>query len=89
MARLQQVTINEDNQCHRSTVSRAKYSWLSLQPHRDRPADLTPRDSRYSSLRKKFSYLTEAGQDLLASLLAYDPESRISAEVAGRHRYFE
>ncbi|GHJ89195.1 hypothetical protein NliqN6_5597 [Naganishia liquefaciens] len=43
----------------------------------------------YSSLRKKFSYLTEAGQDLLASLLAYDPESRISAETAGRHRYFE
>ncbi|KAI5451249.1 hypothetical protein NCC49_001846 [Naganishia albida] len=43
----------------------------------------------YSSLRKKFSYLTEAGQDLLASLLAYDPEARVSAEVAGRHRYFE
>ncbi|KAJ9101205.1 hypothetical protein QFC21_003424 [Naganishia friedmannii] len=43
----------------------------------------------YSSLRKKFAYLTDAGQDLLASLLTYDPEARISAEEAGRHKYFE
>lgn len=88
MAGLQQVTTDKDDQCHRPTVRSSHAVALSSAPLNE-PADVTHHDSRYSSLRKKFSYLTEAGQDLLASLLAYDPEARISAEVAGRHGYFE
>ncbi|KAI9312454.1 kinase-like domain-containing protein [Dichotomocladium elegans] len=42
----------------------------------------------YSSLRSKFPYLTEAGMDLLARLLAYDPKQRITAEQALKHPYF-
>jgi cell division cycle 2-like protein len=44
---------------------------------------------RYSSLRKKYQFLSDLGYDLLASLLRYDPEERISADVASRHPYFE
>ena len=38
--------------------------------------------------RQKFQYMTTAGIDLLMSLLAYDPERRISAEEALEHPYF-
>lgn len=43
---------------------------------------------RYSSLRSRFPYLTEAGLDLLSKLLTYDPEQRITAEQALNHPYF-
>ncbi|KAG6850836.1 hypothetical protein H0H93_008139 [Arthromyces matolae] len=38
--------------------------------------------------RQKFQYLSTAGIDLLMSLLAYDPERRITAEEALQHPYF-
>lgn len=38
--------------------------------------------------RQRFHHMTTAGIDLLASLLTYDPEQRISAEEAVRHPYF-
>ncbi|EJF66602.1 Pkinase-domain-containing protein [Dichomitus squalens LYAD-421 SS1] len=41
-----------------------------------------------SQLRQKFPYVTSAGLDLLSRLLAYDPETRISAEEALKHPYF-
>ena len=41
-----------------------------------------------SQLRQKFPYVTSAGLDLLSRLLAYDPETRISAEEALTHPYF-
>lgn len=41
------------------------------------------------SLRQKFGHIiTSAGVDLLSSLLAYDPEQRLSAEEALNHPYF-
>lgn len=41
-----------------------------------------------SQLRQKFPYVTAAGLDLLSQLLAYDPNTRISAEEALKHPYF-
>lgn len=41
-----------------------------------------------SLLRQKFPYITNAGIDLLASFLTYDPVKRISAEEALQHPYF-
>jgi cell division cycle 2-like len=38
--------------------------------------------------RQKFQYMTSAGIDLMASLLCYDPERRITAEEALQHPYF-
>jgi cell division cycle 2-like protein len=42
----------------------------------------------YSSLRSKFTILTQAGLDLLSKLLTYDPSKRITAEEALKHPYF-
>ncbi|KAH8100631.1 Pkinase-domain-containing protein [Cristinia sonorae] len=39
-------------------------------------------------LRQRFPYITTAGLDLLAQLLTYDPEMRITAEEAMQHPYF-
>lgn len=39
-------------------------------------------------LRQKFPYVTTACIDLLAQLLSYDPEQRISAAEALKHPYF-
>jgi len=39
-------------------------------------------------LRQKFQYITAAGIDLMARLLTYDPEMRISAVDALKHPYF-
>ncbi|TDL28417.1 Pkinase-domain-containing protein [Rickenella mellea] len=44
--------------------------------------------SQPPQFRQKFPYMTAAGIDLLSSLLAYDPEKRISAEDALHHPYF-
>lgn len=87
MAWIQQITVDEINKRHWSSVRSTS--------HAAAPVGHTESDfpcccvTRYSSLRKKFGYLTDAGQDLLASLLTYDPEVRISAEEAGKHKYFE
>lgn len=43
----------------------------------------------YSSLRSKFTTLTQAGLDLLSKLLTYDPKKRYTAEEALRHPYFD
>ncbi|KAL7099261.1 hypothetical protein ACP275_09G072200 [Erythranthe tilingii] len=39
--------------------------------------------------RNEFPMLTRVGFDLLSKLLSYDPENRITAEVALRHAWFE
>lgn len=39
-------------------------------------------------VRQRFPYLTNAGIDLLMSMLTYDPEQRISAAEALKHPYF-
>jgi cell division cycle 2-like protein len=39
--------------------------------------------------RQKFPYLTNAGLDLMMSLLAYDPAVRLSAAEALEHPYFK
>ncbi|KAL8042594.1 hypothetical protein ABFX02_09G062800 [Erythranthe guttata] len=39
--------------------------------------------------RDEFPMLTQVGFDLLSKLLSYDPENRITAEVALRHAWFE
>ncbi|KAG8958754.1 hypothetical protein FRC00_002330 [Tulasnella sp. 408] len=44
---------------------------------------------RQPTLRNKFSQVSEAGLDLLSSLLTYDPEQRITAEEALTHPYFK
>lgn len=46
-------------------------------------------DDRFSGLRQKFKHLTSEGHALLASLLMYDPNRRISAESALQHAYFK
>jgi cell division cycle 2-like protein len=43
---------------------------------------------RFSTLRQRFRYTTEAGLDLMSKLLAYDPKKRITAEEAMKHPYF-
>jgi len=42
----------------------------------------------FSTLRQKFKLLSSEGHYLMASMLCYDPERRISAEEAGKHPYF-
>ncbi|ORZ02605.1 Pkinase-domain-containing protein [Syncephalastrum racemosum] len=42
----------------------------------------------YSTLRSRFTYLTEAGMDLLSRMLTYNPAERITAEDALNHPYF-
>ncbi|KAN0060347.1 hypothetical protein ACQY0O_007676 [Thecaphora frezii] len=49
----------------------------------------TTRSSIRTNLRRHFRYVTENAIDLLASLLDYDPEKRISAAEALKHPYFE
>jgi len=44
--------------------------------------------SQASQFRQKFPYLTTAGINLMSSLLAYDPNQRITAEEALQHEYF-
>jgi cell division cycle 2-like protein len=41
------------------------------------------------ALRRQFMYLTEATFGLLTGCLNYDPASRLTAEDALKHRYFE
>lgn len=43
----------------------------------------------YSTLRKKFSLVTEQCFDLLNKLLTYDPSQRITAQEALEHPYFK
>lgn len=59
-----------------------EYSQLPLAKSISLPAPHSPQ------LRQKFPYITTAGLDLLSQLLAYDPESRVSAEEAMKHPYF-
>jgi len=49
---------------------------------------LAPRAPHPHQFRQRFPHLTTAGLDLLMSLLAYDPEERLSAEEALQHTYF-
>ncbi|KAH6581801.1 hypothetical protein BASA50_009831 [Batrachochytrium salamandrivorans] len=42
----------------------------------------------YNNLRSTFQYLPDDGLDLMARLLAYDPETRITAEEALNHPFF-
>lgn len=42
----------------------------------------------YSTLKQRFSFLTENGFDLLKQMLTYDPQQRITAEEALNHPYF-
>lgn len=41
-----------------------------------------------TTLRRRFSYLTEQGLDILSKLLTLNPKKRISTEEALRHPYF-
>ncbi|KZT30356.1 Pkinase-domain-containing protein [Neolentinus lepideus HHB14362 ss-1] len=50
---------------------------------------LPPQQSHGSGLRQRFSYLTNAGLNLLSKMLTYDPEQRITAEEAMQHPYFK
>ncbi len=59
-----------------------EYSTLPL------AATLTLPSPQPHQFRSKFPYLTAAGLDLIMSLLAYDPERRITAEEALEHPYF-
>lgn len=43
----------------------------------------------YNHLRKRFTYLTNSGFDLLNRFLTYDPKKRISAKDALEHVYFK
>lgn len=43
----------------------------------------------YNHLRKRFTYLTNSGFDLLNRFLTYDPKKRISAKDALEHSYFK
>jgi cell division cycle 2-like len=45
--------------------------------------------SQPPQFRQKFPYISDAGIDLMMSLLTYDPECRITAEEAQQHPYFK
>jgi cell division cycle 2-like protein len=49
---------------------------------------INPVGPSFSSLRHKFKLLSSEGHNLMASLLCYDPESRITAKEAIKHPYF-
>ncbi|WWC57663.1 uncharacterized protein I303_100196 [Kwoniella dejecticola CBS 10117] len=49
---------------------------------------INPIGPMFSTLRQKFKHLSYEGHNLLSSLLAYDPERRISAEDGVKHPYF-
>jgi len=58
------------------------YSSLPLAKSINLPPPAAP------GFRQKFTYLTAAGIDLIASMFAYDPSRRISAEDALKHHWF-
>ncbi|CAK9780368.1 Pkinase-domain-containing protein [Cutaneotrichosporon oleaginosum] len=49
---------------------------------------INPVGPTFSTLRQKFRHLTSNGHALMAALLCYDPERRISAAEAVDHAYF-
>ncbi|GMK53442.1 hypothetical protein CspeluHIS016_0100280 [Cutaneotrichosporon spelunceum] len=49
---------------------------------------INPTGPTFSTLRQKFKHLTSNGHALMAALLCYDPERRISASEAVEHPYF-
>lgn len=44
---------------------------------------------RYSQLRHRLKYTSDAGLDLMTKLLCYNPASRLTAEEALKHPWFE
>jgi cell division cycle 2-like protein len=53
-----------------------------------RARSINPTGPTFSTLRQKFKLLSSEGYNLMASMLCYDPEQRITAEEAGKHKYF-
>ena len=65
-----------------SKITWPDYSSLPLAKSINLPPPAAP------GFRQKFTYLTAAGIDLIASMFAYDPSRRISAEDALKHHWF-
>ncbi|CAN0391874.1 unnamed protein product, partial [Discosporangium mesarthrocarpum] len=66
------------------------HNWpgVDLLPGWSQWKETVKRDSKKPTIQKTFSEFDEETRDLLCSIMVLDPDQRMSAETAGKHKFF-